>query len=232
VKTNFNPTDELEAIRAVKGKNSFKEFVKAAWPILAPATPYKPGYHHEAIIEHLQAIRDGQIKRIIINCPPRFGKSMLVSVLYHPWVWLMAPSANFLCTSFKSELSTDFSLKSQTVVFDPWYEKHYGHIVQFNKNSRRTIESYTNAATGERRAGVYATSTGFGPSGPHSALIVDDPHSSGEVNSDTVRQKELEIFDSGPAGKATVEQLYAGVRRNDSLHGDGARTVVRRAGGP
>lgn len=146
----------------------------------------------------MQAVRDGELPRLIINAPPRMGKSMLCSILYHPWVWASGfPSAEFLFTSFKTDLSDDFSLKSQKVVFSDWYTRHFGHVVKFDKTCRQTINVYENAAQGVRRCGAFASVTGAGASGPQSCCLVDDPHSTTEVLSDPVRQKDLEQFDSG-----------------------------------
>lgn len=196
--------NEILRIKATLARRSFKAFVKQAWPILYPATPLQTGYMHDAICEHIQAVRDGEITRLICNAPPRQGKSSLVSILAHPWIWATYPSANFLFTSFKSSLAEDFALKSQKVVFSEWYEQSFGNVVKFDKTSRKTIEAYDNLASGERRAGVYGSSTGFGPSGVllangkrgASFLCVDDPHNV-EGLSDEVRRKDLETFDTG-----------------------------------
>src|ERR1700733_4425159 len=115
--------DQIEAAKAELARRSFRQFVKQAWPILNPSIPYAPGIMHDAICEHMQAVKEGQLPRLIINAPPRMGKSTIVSILYHPWVWTTIPSATFLFTSFKSSLAEDFSLKSQKVVFSDWYQK-------------------------------------------------------------------------------------------------------------
>jgi hypothetical protein len=45
---------------------SFREFVYQAWYIIEPLTPFVPGWHIDAIIEHLEAVTRGQIR----TCPP------------------------------------------------------------------------------------------------------------------------------------------------------------------
>jgi hypothetical protein len=56
------------------------EFVRQAWPVVEPSTPYVPGWHIDAIIAHLEAVSRGQIRNLLINVPPRHMKSLLVSV--------------------------------------------------------------------------------------------------------------------------------------------------------
>ncbi len=49
--------------------------METAWPILEPATPFVPGFHLDAIAEHLEAITRGQIRKLLINIPQRHMKS-------------------------------------------------------------------------------------------------------------------------------------------------------------
>jgi hypothetical protein len=59
---------------------SLREFVRQAWAIVEPSTPFVDGWHIDAISEHLRAITEGQIRNLLINVPPRHMKSLLVSV--------------------------------------------------------------------------------------------------------------------------------------------------------
>ena len=74
--------DELDAEIASR---SLREFVLQAWPIVEPSTPFVPGWHIDAIIEHLEAVSRGQIRNLLINVPPRHMKSLLVSVFWPAW---------------------------------------------------------------------------------------------------------------------------------------------------
>src|SRR6516164_1060792 len=53
-------------------QESFLEFVKRAWQEIDPA-PLRLAWFHEVIIEHLEAIADGNLRSLIINAPPRTG---------------------------------------------------------------------------------------------------------------------------------------------------------------
>ena len=64
---------------------SLREFVRQAWPIIEPLTPFVPGWHILAIIDHLEAVTRGDIRNLLINVPPRHMKSLLVSVLWPAW---------------------------------------------------------------------------------------------------------------------------------------------------
>ncbi len=61
---------------------SFREFVRQAWLVIEPHTPFVPGWHIDAITDYLEAVTRGEIRNLLINVPPRHMKSLLVSVLY------------------------------------------------------------------------------------------------------------------------------------------------------
>src|SRR6188472_4450905 len=70
---------------------NLKEFVQNGWTVVEPSTPFVPGLHIAAIIEHLEAITRGEIRNLVINVPPRYMKSLLVSVFWPAWEWIRWP---------------------------------------------------------------------------------------------------------------------------------------------
>ena len=72
-----------EVERAVY-RNNLYEYIKAAWPVIEPA-PFLPNWHIELIAEYLEAVTYGDIKRLLINLPPRYMKSTCVSILWPTW---------------------------------------------------------------------------------------------------------------------------------------------------
>jgi hypothetical protein len=56
-------------------------FVRLAWKILEPNTTFVENWHIHAICEHLEAVTEGRITRLLITVPPGSMKSLLVSVL-------------------------------------------------------------------------------------------------------------------------------------------------------
>ena len=60
-----------EEIDAELAARHLGDFVRQAWPILEPSTPFVPGWHIDAIIEHLEAVARGQIRNLLVNVPPR-----------------------------------------------------------------------------------------------------------------------------------------------------------------
>ena len=90
---------------------SFREFVRQAWAIIEPHTPFVPGWHIDAIIEHLEAVTRGEIRNLLINVPPRHMKSLLVSVFWPAWEWIQHPERRWLFSSYAATLSIRDSVK-------------------------------------------------------------------------------------------------------------------------
>jgi hypothetical protein len=69
--------------RKQTGRGSLVEFVKHFWHTLEPKTrKLIEGWPLEAICLHLEAITFGDIKRVLINVPPGFMKSLLTDVFW------------------------------------------------------------------------------------------------------------------------------------------------------
>src|SRR6266567_2374430 len=79
-------------------------------------TLFVEGWHLDAIAEHLEAVAAGDIKRLLVNMPPRHCKSSLINVLWPVWRWLQSPALRFLCGSYALNLATRDNLKHRRIV--------------------------------------------------------------------------------------------------------------------
>ena len=85
-------------------RRSLKLFIKEAWTTIEPNREYNDNWHIDAISDHLQAVANGDIKRLIINVPPRHMKSISVSVALPAWTWTNDPTKKFLYASYAGSL--------------------------------------------------------------------------------------------------------------------------------
>ena len=167
------------------------EFVRQAWPIVEPATPFVPGWHIEAIIEHLEAVTRGQIRNLLINVPPRHMKSLLVSVFWPAWEWIRFPERRWLYTSYAAQLSIRDSVKCRRLIESPWYQKHWGNLFALTSD-QNTKGRFDNNRSGYR----LATSVGGAATGEGGDRIVcDDPHNVQEAESDAIRKATVDWWD-------------------------------------
>jgi predicted phage terminase large subunit-like protein len=215
-----NPAFLLDLIKAEKerrlAENSFSEFVKQAWHIVEPGVEYIHGWHIQTICEHLEAVTRGEIRKLLINIPPRHAKSTIVSVMWPVWEWLSKPEQKYLCASYSSVLSIRDALKARRLLQSPWFQNRWGLNFQLT-GDQNAKQRYENSNTGYRIASsVGGTATGEGGS----RLILDDPHGAQDAQSDVIRQSTIEWFDmvwstrlNSPANDAMVtimQRLHEG----------------------
>lgn len=179
-----------ERLRRLAG-TSLYSFVQQSWHIVEPGARFIPSWHIERICEHLEAITRGEIRRLLINIPPRHSKSTIVSVMWPMWEWITYPEHKYLAASYSGNLSTRDNLKSRRLIQSPWYQARWGDVFTMagDQNAKQRFE---NDKTGYRLAtSVGGTATGEGGT----RLILDDPHGAQDAQSDAMRESALEWFD-------------------------------------
>lgn len=185
----------LDAVRRFRDTKSAEaslyEFVRQAWHVVEPGVPFVDGWHLRIICEHLEAITQGDIKRLLINIPPRHAKSTIVSVMWQAWEWIHRPQEKYLCASYSGVLSMRDNLKARRLITSPWYLERWGEVYTLSGDQNQKTR-YENDKTGYRIASsVGGTATGEGGS----RLVLDDPHGAQDAQSDTMRESSLEWFD-------------------------------------
>jgi predicted phage terminase large subunit-like protein len=176
---------------AARLKTSLSDFTHAAWPVLEPATPFKPNWHIDAVIEHLEAASRREIRRLIINIPPRHMKSLNVSVIWPVWWWTFEPTIRFLTASYGEKLATRDALKSRRLIQSAWFRARFADVFTLTSDQNQKAR-YENNMTGYR-LGTSVGGTGTGEGGD--VILIDDPHKADEVESDTERQNVLDWHD-------------------------------------
>lgn len=178
-------------------EESLAKFLYASWQYIDPS-PFMPGWHLDAIAEHLEAVARGEIRRLIINIPFRTSKSSLACVAFPAWVWaqserseLCGPQVPFLFTSYAQSLSMRDSVKCRRLIASPWYQRLWGNRFTLTSEQNTKIRF-------DNSAGAYrlATSVGGSNTGEGAAIIIaDDPHNAVEAESEQIRQTTVDWWD-------------------------------------
>lgn len=146
-------------------------FLSLAWPIIEPSTQYVHNWHIDLLAEYLTAVSVGQIRRLIINIPPRYMKSILTSVMWPCWTWTIRPHLRWLFASYSASLSVKHSLDRRTVIESDWYQRVWGDKVKMRPDQNQKAE-FQNTEYGS----MVATSVGGSVTGKGGDIIVvDDP---------------------------------------------------------
>jgi predicted phage terminase large subunit-like protein len=172
-------------------RRSLKEFIKNSWQTIEPGRDFYDNWHIDAISDHLQAVVNGQIKRLIINIPPRHMKSISVAVALPAWTWTIQPQKRFLFASYAASLSVRDSVKCRRLIDSKWYKEHFGEVFKLTGDQNQK-QRFENDKTGSRIAtSVDGALTGEGGD----IIIIDDPHNVREAESSAVREGVLDWWD-------------------------------------
>lgn len=169
---------------------SLSPFVKKVFSTVDPGTLYKHNWHIDLICEYLEACTRREIKRLIINIPPRHLKSIIASVAWPAWVLGNNPSEQFLCTSYSGSLSIQHSVDCRLVMQSLWYRQTFPEIELTGDMNMKS--EFKTTKRGHRIAtSVGATSIGKGGN----FLLIDDPVNPEQALSDTERTKANTYID-------------------------------------
>ena len=174
-------------IKAEKARRNLYEFVKQGWIVLEPGVRFIDGMPVRAICDHLQATSENRIRDLIINVPPGHAKSLLTGVFWPAWVWISHPEARWLFSSYREDLAVRDSVKCRRLIQSQWYQTRWSHVFELTSDQNQK-QRFENNRTGYRV--VVPIGTGTGERGDY--VVVDDPHSVDQAESDVQRQKAID----------------------------------------
>ncbi|MBZ0148035.1 MAG: phage terminase large subunit [Pseudorhodoplanes sp.] len=161
-------------------RNDFPTFLHRCMLTLNPGAPFLPNWHIDAIAYQLERVRTDQVKRLIINMPPRYLKSLMVSVAFPAYLLGLDPSRRIFGISYGTELSDKHSGDFRSIVQSAWYRRAFPKM-QISRSLEGAVHTTTR---GFRKAtSVGAAITGFGGD----CFIIDDPQKPVDAKSDTQR---------------------------------------------
>jgi hypothetical protein len=108
-----------DALLKVRAEASLRQYIEEAWPILEPGTPFLGNWHIDLLCEYLEAVTAGQVRRLLVNMPPRYMKSLLVTVLWPTWEWIRFPERRWIFASYTESLALQHSRDRRTVLQAP-----------------------------------------------------------------------------------------------------------------
>lgn len=182
------------------------------------------GAHHEIICNALERVLTGRCKRLIINIAPRYGKTELAVKMFISHALSLNPAAKFIHLSYADDLALDNSLAIRDMVTSDAYQTLFPEV-KIRKDAKATNKWYTTEGGGvlARAAGGQVTGFGAGIVDEELSLerinneldeftpddtelddkfkfgggiIIDDAIKPEDADSDTIRVKINERFES------------------------------------
>ena len=223
----FSQLEQYERIaEQEKAKTNFMEFVHKVWP------SFISGRHHAKMARAFERVARGELKRLIINMPPRHTKSEFASYLLPAWFLGNYPGKKVIQTSHTAELAVGFGRKVRNLVDQESYKAVFSGV-ELQADSKAAGRWATNAGGDYFAIGVGGAVTGKGAD----LLIIDDPHSEqeaalAEINPD-IYDKTYEWYTSGPRqrlqpGGAIVVVMTRWSKRD--LTGQVLKSAAQRGG--
>ena len=170
-----------------KAKNNFMDFTKTVWE------EFINGRHHRIMAEKFNRIATGDLKRLIVNMPPRHTKSEFGSYLLPAWLMGRNPRLKIMQTTHTAELAFRFGRKVRNLMNSKEYSKIF-EGVELRAESQAAGGWETSKGGEYFAAGVGGAVTGRGAD----LLIIDDPHSEQDALSPTAMENAYEWYTSGP----------------------------------
>jgi len=166
--------------------DDFLTFVKHVWP------EFIEGKHHKKIADKFNKLASGEIKRLIINMPPRHTKSEFASYLLPSWMVGRRPNLKIIQTTHTTELAIRFGRKAKTLIDSAEYQSVFK--TRLREDSQAAGKWETEQGGEYYAAGVGSAITGRGAD----LLIIDDPHSEQDALNVQALERAYEWYTSGP----------------------------------
>ena len=148
---------------------------------------YEPALHHQRLIEELEAVANGECKRLIINLPPGSAKSTYSSILFPAWFLCSRPDAAMIAASNTQDLAESFGRRIRNLI----QQEHRVLGYRLSADSKAAGEWSTTMGGGYLAAGIGGTITGRRAD----LALIDDPVKGAEdADSDSYRNKQWEWY--------------------------------------
>ena len=168
-------------------RTSFYKFIQDMWSDVPGAGNYQDNWHVGGLADHLQAVSEGHIRKIVINLPPRCSKTVISNILWPAWVWLFWPKKKFIFTSYDETNAFQSSFIFSLFIKSDAYKSLYPSLDLLSISK----SSIFNAEGGERRAcSSFGAITGKGAD----VVVQDDPNNIKNVHFATARQQVTDTY--------------------------------------
>jgi predicted phage terminase large subunit-like protein len=178
-----------DVLRAARRKHLFP-FVAQAFESLHPGSLFIPSMHIDAICHALERVATGEVRRLIVTVPPRYGKSICTAVAFPAWLLGRDPTLKILVASYGADLATKHARDFRTVISSDWYGRLFTGMRLARGGDR--IDEQTTTEGGSRKAiSLAGAATGFGAD----LIIIDDLMKAADATFPVERQRIRDYYE-------------------------------------
>src|SRR6058998_1651067 len=106
-------------------RHDFTTFTGRCFYELNRQTNLAMNWRLEVIAAKLTEVREGKIRRLIINLPPRHLKSLMASIAFPAWCLGHDSSAQILSVSYAQDLADKLARDCRGIMISPWYRRMF-----------------------------------------------------------------------------------------------------------
>jgi predicted phage terminase large subunit-like protein len=205
-------TDRSRLLRAAR-RQDLAAFNQKVFQTLDPGTPYEHSWHLDHLCWHLMRVARGEVRRLILNVPPRSMKSITASIGFTAWVLGHDPTKRIICVSYADDLARKLSKETRAVMESPWYQELFSAT---RLATKRNIELITTRRGARYASGMNGSILGRGAD----LIVVDDPIKPADARSQAERRRVNETFDNTLLTRLNDKRTGAIVIIMQRLHED------------
>lgn len=171
-------------------RNDFAFFCRGTFKTLLPSTTILWNWHLDLIANKLEDVLQGRYRNLIINIPPRYGKSLIASIAFPAFILGHDPTAEVVCVSYGQDLAEHTAINTRRLMTSPMYEEAFATRLVSRRaklSELRTTEGGTRLATS-----IDGMLTGRGGN----FLVIDDPLKPSEALSSNQREAVNRWYDN------------------------------------
>lgn len=207
-------------------RTDFPSFLAKCFETVSGGAMLSPNWHHQAIAWELARIEQGEETRLIVTMPPRYLKSITISVAWVAWMLGHHPEKRFVCVSYAADLSLKHARDCRAILQSDWYLRLFPKT-RIAKGRAAEMDFSTTAGGGRLSTSVGGTLTGRGGD----IIVIDDPIKPDEAASETARKTVKDWYANTLVSRLNNKSEGAIVLVMQRVHEDDLTGHLLEAGG-
>ncbi len=205
-------------------RSDFYTFIQKAFKEIDDSQKFKSNWHLELICDKLEQCYRGDIKRLIINIPPRNLKSHCASICLPAFILGHNPNARIICVSYSQDLADKLSRKTKKLMESDFYK----NVFKTRLGDKQTEGEFETTKNGFRYAtSVMGSLTGIGGN----YIIIDDPMKADDASSETIRNSVNQWYSNTLASRLDAPKEGVIILVMQRLHMDDLTGYLIKQGG-
>lgn len=211
---------------AILHRQSFKYFLRMAFAELHPnEPPLQLTWYLRAMVHAAELTFVGDTRRLVVNVPPRYGKSITYAVALTAWLLGKDPTLKILVGTYNEDLARQHDRMVRLVMGTRAYKRAFPGTIIDRKNTRQ-LELYTTAGGFRMAVTTGGSATGFGGD----FIILDDCMKAQDAGSEAERFRVREWYRGTIGTRLNNKNEGVIVSIQQRLHEDDLSSFILEAG--